>query len=319
MTRSALRGRRLGGTATALCAVVAVWLGAVASATVPPGAGASGAAGVARSDGSSGARTTVRLPPGLSDAEHTALERAGAYGPHPVRLLLVGDSIAMTLGMGLSVQARPQYGMSVHDDATVGCDLDPALEVLTQGSPGPATQGCDNWRALWPFLAAEQHPQVVALGLGRWEVTDHLLEGQWVHVGEPSWDQHLAQELVAAITIFHTFGAKVVLFTMPYVDPSDRQPDGLPWPENTPARAQAYNALVRQVAQSDPGEVSVIDLNRMLSPDGAYTATLDGIGVRSSDGIHVSLAGGKWLQRQILPQIDRIGMEDETAAAKAHM
>ena len=186
-------------------------------------------------------------------------------------------------------------------------------------SPGPATQGCPGWRARWAFLGAEEHPQVVALGLGRWEVSDHLLDGQWVHVGEPAWDQHLAQDLQAAITIFHTFGAKVVLFTMPYVDPSDRQPDGLPWSENAPARTQAYNVLVRQVAQSDPGEVTVIDLNRMLSSDGAYTATLDGIAVRSPDGIHVSLAGGEWLQRRILPQIDRIGMEDETVAAKARM
>jgi hypothetical protein len=271
----------------------------------------------ARADGSSGERVALRLPPGLSASEHAALARAGAYGPRPVRLLIVGDSIAMTLGMGLSVQARPQYGVSVLDHATVGCDLDPGLEVLTEGTPGPATPGCDNWRALWPFMVAQAHPQVVALGLGRWEVTDHLLDGQWVHIGEPAWDQHLANELQAAITIFHTFGAKVVLFTMPYVDPSDRQPDGLPWPENTPARAQAYNALVRQVAQSDPGEVSVIDLNRMLSPDGVYTATLDGVDVRSPDGIHVSPAGGELLQRQILPLIDRIGMEDESAAAKA--
>ena len=236
-----------------------------------------------------------------------------------MRLLIVGDSIAMTLGMGLSVQAQRQYGVSVVDDATVGCDLDPQLQVLTEGAPGPATQGCNGWRALWPFLAAKERPQVVALGLGRWEVSDHLLDGQWVHIGEPAWDQHLAQNLQAVISIFHTFGAKVVLFTMPYVDPSDRQPDGLPWSENTPARTQAYNALVRQVAQSHPGEVSVIDLNRMLSPDGVYTETVGGVAVRSSDGIHVSIAGGELVQRQILPQIDRIGMEDETTAAKARV
>ena len=111
-----------------------------------------------------------------------------------------------------------------------------------------------------------QRPQVVALGLGRWEVTDHLLDGQWVHIGEPAWDDHLTADLQSAITIFQTFGAKVVLFTMPYVDPTDRQPDGLPWSENTPARVQAYNQLVRQVASDDPQEVSVIDLNRMLEP-----------------------------------------------------
>ncbi len=274
---------------------------------------------MARTDASGGERVDVRLPPGLSASEHAALQRVGAYGAHPVRLLIVGDSIAMTLGMGLSVQAQRHYGVSVIDDATVGCDLDPQMQVLTEGEPGQATQGCDNWRGLWPFLVAKERPLVVALGLGRWEVTDHLDDGQWVHIGEPAWDQHLTQDLQASISIFHTFGAKVVLFTMPYVDPSDRQPDGLPWSENTPARTQAYNALVRQVAQSDPGEVSVLDLNRMLSPDGVYTATVGGVDVRSSDGIHVSIAGGELVQRQILPQIDRIGMEDETTAAKARV
>ena len=275
--------------------------------------GPAGAAGMTRADGAGGARVAVRLPSGLSTSEHAALERAGAYGSRPVRLLIVGDSIAMTLGTGLSVQSRTQYGVTVVDQATLGCDLDPQLEVLTEGTPGPATPGCDDWRGLWPFVVASARPQVVALGLGRWEVTDHLLDGQWVHVGEPAWDAHLTADLQSAIAILHSFGAKVVLFTMPYVDPSDRQPDGLPWSENTPARVQAYNALVRRVAQADPGVVSVIDLNRMLSP-GGYHATLDGVDVRSSDGIHVSPAGGELLQRQILPTIDRIGMESEAAA-----
>ena len=30
---------------------------------------------------------------------------------------------------------------------------------------------------------------MVALGLGRWEVTDHLLDGRWAHIGEPAWDE----------------------------------------------------------------------------------------------------------------------------------
>ena len=123
------------------------------------------------------------------------MERSGAYGSHPVRLLILGDSIAMTLGMGLSVDSQEQYGVHVTDDATLGCDLDPQLEVFTSGAAGPATPGCDNWRGLWPFLVAGQRPQVVALGLGRWEITDHLLDGQWVHIGEPAWDAHLTADL----------------------------------------------------------------------------------------------------------------------------
>ena len=71
---------------------------------------------------------------------------------------------------------------------------------------------------------------------------------------------------------------------------------------------------MRQVARADPDEVSVIDLNRMLSPAGVYTTSLDGVAVRWSDGVHISLAGGELLQRQILPELGRIGLEDEMAA-----
>ena len=246
-------------------------------------------------------------PPGLPAAlrpQRGGARRAGAGGglrEHPVRLLIVGDSIALTLGMGLSVRSQAEYGVAVSDDAALGCDLDPGLEVFAAGTPGSATQGCSLWRALWPFLTAGQRPQVVALGLGRWEVTDHLLHGQWVHIGEPVWDEHLTADLRSAIAIFQRFGARVVLFTMPYVDPSDRQLNGLPWSENKPARVRAYNVLVRQVAPSDPGEVSVIDLNRMLSPGGAYTASLDGVRVRSPDGIHISPAGAQLCSARSCP------------------
>jgi hypothetical protein len=286
-------------------------VGLPALATSPAGAGT-----VARADASGGARVAFPLGPGLTASEHAALEHFGAYGAHPLRLLVLGDSIAMTLGMGLSVDAQQEYGVSVTDDATVGCDLDPQLQVVISGAVGPATPGCHNWREVWPSLVAGQRPQVVALGLGRWEITDHLLDGHWVHVGEPAWNQHLTADLQSAIAILHSFGAKVVLFTMPYVDPSDRQPDGLPWSENMPSRVRAYDALVRQVAATHPGVVSVLDLNKMLSPGGVYTASVSGVDVRSSDGIHVSVDGGELLQRQILPAVDRIGMDDE--AAKAH-
>jgi len=305
----------LGGACLLLSCVGLSCVGLSCVGLAAAGSGPAAAASVARADASDGARVAFPLPPGLTASEHAALRRSGAYGAHPVRLLVLGDSIALTLGMGLSVDAQQQYGISVTNDATVGCDLDTQLQVVISGAVGPATPGCDNWRALWPFLIAGQRPQVVALGLGRWEIADHLLDGRWVHIGEPAWNEHLTSDLQSAITILHSFGAKVVLLNMPYVDPSNRQPDGQPWPENTPARVQAYNALVQQVARAHPGVVSVIDLNKLLSPDGVYTATLSGVDVRMPDGIHISLNGGELLQRQVLPALDRIGLEDEAARA----
>jgi hypothetical protein len=287
--------------------------GAVAGSPRPAAEAAASPAGGVRID----QPPPVGLGLGLGSAERASLVRAGAFGAHPVRLLILGDSIAMTLGMGLSAGSQPAYGVTVDDHATLGCDLDPQLLVRTTGVTGPATAGCEAWRSLWPFLTAAAHPQVVALGVGRWEVADHRFDGHWVHVGQASWNRHLTGDLDSAIAIFHQFGARVVLFTMPYVDPSERQPDGLPWSENDPARVRAFNALVWRVARSHPGEVNVIDLNRMLSPAGAYTQSEDGITVRWADGVHVTTAAGELLQRQILPQIDRIGLDDETAA-RAH-
>jgi hypothetical protein len=265
--------------------------------------------------GAGAATSTHAAAPGLSRHEHAALARSGAFGSHPVQVLLLGDSIALTLGVGLAVNDHSNYGLTISDHATLGCDLDPTLEIITSGKPGPATPGCNEWRGLWPFLTAAVHPQVVALGVGRWEVSDHLYQGHWVHMGDPIWDAHVASDLRHAISIFRLFGAKVVLFTMPYIEPSDRQPDGQPWPENTPGMARAYNAVVRQVARAEPKTVTVIDLNKMLSPHGTFTPTVDGVVVRWSDGIHVTTPGGVLLQRQILPVIDRLGLQVEAAAA----
>jgi hypothetical protein len=265
----------------------------------------------------SGPRFARELPQGLGEREHAALEQAGAYGGKPIRLLIVGDSIALTLGAGLSVQSQLNYGVTVEDHATLGCDLDPQLEVREDGAATRNVQGCSVWRGLWPFLVARLRPQVVALGLGRWEVTDHLLDGHWVHIGEPVWDQHLTSELEQAITVLHSFGARVVLLTMPYIDPSQRQADGQPYDEDTPARADAYNALVRQVAHRQPRVVSVMDLNHMLAPGGAYAATVDGVVVRSSDGIHISPAGGELLQSEILPGIAQLGLKAEPSVVAA--
>ncbi|HEX3333666.1 MAG TPA: SGNH hydrolase domain-containing protein [Acidimicrobiales bacterium] len=264
-----------------------------------------------------GARVAVDLPPGLSTSERAALRGAGAYGCRPITLLIVGDSIAMTLGMGLSEGSQAGYGVTVSDHATLGCDLDAQLQILDEGVAGRDVQGCEYWRGMWPFLAAAMRPQVVALGIGRWEVTDHWFDGRWVHIGERAWDHHVAADLRSVVSIFSGFGAKVVLLTMPYLDPTTRPNDGLTWSEDMPARTRAYNALVREVARADPSRVGVMDLNRMLSPAGVYTASLDGIDVRSADGIHISPAGGELLQRDILPEVVRLGLADEAERTTA--
>ncbi len=81
---------------------------------------------------------------------------------------------------------------------------------------------------------------MVGLLVGRWDITNHLDHGQIVHIGQPAWNAHLDDEIDQAVTILSAHGAKVVLFTMPYVDPVS--PTGTQYPENSPTRVDEFNA-----------------------------------------------------------------------------
>jgi hypothetical protein len=166
---------------------------------------------------------------------------------------------------------------------------------------------------VWADQVAINRPQVVGLELGRWEVADHLFRGRWTHVGQPLWDDHLAGELNQAVKLLASRGAKVVLFTMPYMNPPIEASNGSLFSENLPGRADSYNQLVNEVGRSNPGVATVIDLNRGLDPDGHFTATIDGQTVRWSDGVHITIAGGELVQPDILPTLAALGLVADVA------
>ncbi|HET6809695.1 MAG TPA: acyltransferase family protein [Acidimicrobiales bacterium] len=238
-------------------------------------------------------------------------------GTPTVRALMVGDSLAWTFANGLQVGSRG-WGVSVENLATLGCDLAPASTVMIMGQVTGAAQGCAHWQTKWPEVIAAQNPDVVGLLVGRWEVSDRLVDGRWVTVGDRSWDTRLSGLLNRAVDVLSAHGARVVLFTLPYIQQNTEQPDGRPWPQNLPSRTDAFNALVRKVAAAHPGVASVVDLNHMLSP-GRYTDTVDGVVVRSSDREHISVQGGELVRSAVLPRMERLGVAHAVRrAAGAH-
>jgi hypothetical protein len=239
------------------------------------------------------------------------LTTAGAFGSHPLRFVMVGDSVGLTLGVGLGVNSLSRYGVRLYDGGLLGCDLDD-VEVRLSGAVQAATPGCIDWRTRWQAGVDSIHPDVVGLLIGRWEVSDHLYQGHWVHVGDPVWDRHLTAELDEAVTILSSSGAKVVIFTMPYVDPPTEAPNGTPYSENDPARMTAFNKLLVGVADTRSNVVTLIDLNKLVDPGGHYQSVVDGLTVRSTDGIHLTKAAGVWLQPDILPMVVTLGLAART-------
>ena len=227
----------------------------------------------------------------------------------PIRFLLVGDSVALTMGMGLGVDALQRYGVDFLDEGTLGCDLD-SVPVNLSGVVVPPTPGCLDWWSTWSAWVTDFHPDVVGMLVGRWEVSDHLVRRpmgprRGPGVGRPSdrRPQHRHQHL-------HRRRGQVVLFTMPFVDPSQEAADGTPFSENDPARALAFNAVLEGVARHRSSQVTLVDVDRLLDPSGQYQSVVDGVTARTTDGIHITVPGGEWLQPQILPTVVELGRRD---------
>jgi hypothetical protein len=255
-----------------------------------------------------------KLPTGLPRTEHEALEAANAFTTDPIRFLFVGDSVEVTMYLGLRVDSKERYGVDVIDGGDLGCDLSPYPSLL-QGAirnPPISTEpglNCPHWETDWKQEVTTYRPQVAGILVGRFELADHLYQGHWVHVGQPGWDSVLLSELDHLVDLLSSEGAHVVIFTFPYIDPPYEQADGNPYPENLPSRVDAWNRLLMEVAAQYPGVTTVINLNRTLDPAGQFTNTIDGIEVREpDDGIHISVAGGEWLQPVVLPAIARLGL-----------
>jgi peptidoglycan/LPS O-acetylase OafA/YrhL len=279
------------GAGLVLAAVVAATTGTTAVASTAFGAGI----------GTTGSTTTTSVP-----------SATGA----PVRVLLFGDSVALTLGLGLSDPAsQAKYGYVLSDKGILGCGVVFGPEVEIMGARDATPPACDGTTLTpgepldqepWPYqwLAAINvvHPNVVVLLAGRWEVTDREYQGQWTNILSPAYAAYVKQQLEATSKLVTSAGSHLVFLTAPCTNEGE-QPDGAPWPEDDPARVRAFNKLEREVAAAHPQTDSVVDLNAAACPQGKFASTVDGVVMRRPDGVHFTLPGGVALVPKLMPAI----------------
>jgi hypothetical protein len=249
-------------------------------------------------------------------------------GGPPVRVLLLGDSTALTLGEGLGEPTTERtYDYVLSDDGIVGCGVadGPQVEVMGQEDQvGPACNGSSPapgaplaqqpWPVQWQRDLAASHPNVVALLAGRWEVLNRVYRGRWTNILHPAFAAYVKRQLELASNLVTASGARLVFLTAPCTNEAP-QPDGAPWPEESPARLAAYNELVREVAAEHRAVDSVADLDRAACPRGRYQNTLDDVTIRTvDDGIHFSAEGGVVLAPYVMPAIVAAGRAQAASA-----
>jgi hypothetical protein len=250
----------------------------------------------------------TRPAPALPRVVHDRLQSVGAFSGHPVRFLMLGDSLAITASVGLAAGSVAAYGVQVVDEGVFGCDYDTS-PAYYEGAVTTPYNPCLQWRSLYAADIATTHPDVVGLLTGRWTISDRVVDGATVHVGEPTWDRHVIAEYCDIVAFLDSEGVKVVLFNLPYFDPPQEAPDGSVFPEDQPDRVTAFNRDLAQVAVDERGKVTLVDLNRVLCPHGRFQTVVDGVVARWPDGIHITPAGGQWLQPHVLPTVAAAGLE----------
>ncbi|MDT5282261.1 MAG: hypothetical protein QOJ20_3456 [Mycobacterium sp.] len=213
---------------------------------------------------------------------------SGQRLPGTRTVAVFGDSVAWTMMRYLP----PTQGLSFANYTTIGCGIARGGPYRYVGETLNQKPECDAWPTRWSQRINHDRPDVVLLMVGRWEIVDRVNEGDWTHIGDDAYDAYLRGELQRALDILTSTGARVVVTTEPYNRRGERA-DGSLYPEDQPARADRWNALLRSVIGKRP-DVAVLDLNKKLCPNGYYTSKVDGIKMRI-DGVHPTPEAVKWL------------------------
>jgi SGNH domain (fused to AT3 domains) len=219
--------------------------------------------------------------------------RAGVR-PHTVSVF--GDSVAWTLMRYLP----PTPGINFLDRTTIGCGVVRGGPYRYSGVSLEQKPECDAWPERWAQRIGYDRPDVVLMVIGRWETVDRKWNGNWAHIGQPDFDKYLEGELRHALDILSSTGALVVVTTEPY-NRHGEQADGSLYPEDQPSRVNQWNALLRQVVAGRTN-VTVLDLNKKLAPNGGYTNKINGVQVRS-DGVHPTPNAVKWMTPWLLDAV----------------
>lgn len=128
---------------------------------------------------------------------------------------------------------------------------------------------------------SELQPDLVA-SLSSWETLDRLLDGAWNPYFSPESDERILGLFARMVDRLTTSGARVVLVTLPDHIDSALQPAQ---PDRT-NRTRHLNALLAEVVRRDPARVSLVHMDDIVCPSIPCPPTVDGIGLRTIDGIH---------------------------------
>jgi peptidoglycan/LPS O-acetylase OafA/YrhL len=216
----------------------------------------------------------------------------------PVRVLVVGNSIALYTADEGFKQLHTNPGLDVLNLGSIGCRLlvDETRSRYPSGDTYTSqTQPCEK---NWALAVSLFRPDVVVMLVSDATDAEHEIDGQWTAPCQSAYDSDLDHELHAQIRMLASRRARVVVATSAYA--------GFPWKSNAWLQHDdCQNDILRTVVRSEPDAV-LADVFRWMCPqlDQNCDRTVDGVVLRP-DGVHFRDASARlfaaWLVTQSQP------------------
>ena len=195
-------------------------------------------------------------------------------------MAFAGDSLGFYEGE-YTLGTNPPY--LIDNGAAPGCGITNGATLIPWSNPSSIYTdpgACALWAQQLQWLTSRFHPDVTVIQTGYWEAQKRMYQGNYQDLSSPAYAAFIKSNLEQAVQIAHSGGGAVILATSPYFN------DGTP-----SSLVDTFNTVVSQVITEDSSFVSGLNVNGLYDPNGVYTSTVDGILVRTPDGVHITEAG----------------------------
>jgi hypothetical protein len=215
----------------------------------------------------------------------------------PKRVLLIGDSIAFTLGVGF-MEGEQRYGLEMANGSILGCAFNIRGDLNSRGKWEGQYAGCPTALQRWSQEERSFHADAVVVELGYRDEFDWRWNGQGVHVTQAAFDAYLRQRINRYVQILGRAGIPILFLSVPWADPAPL-PNGSPAPAASPSRHVQINAMLAAAAAANPGHVQVLDIDKLLGASRGFRSRVDGKLCRF-DGVHFTVFCSRLLQPAVL-------------------
>ena len=256
-----------------------------------------------------GPATSVAPPSSVSETVASSTTSTTSTAPAatgPLRVFVVGDSLAYLLGASLEARAAEKRWI-VRDGGVLGCGILPERSVR-YGVVTALAAGCTNWAERWAVDLDAFHPDVVVVMNGFWDAYDWYLDGHVVPFRSAQWDAFASARFGAAMDLLSSRGARILWVLGPYYRPTVKDAAVARYYDEVGAyrsaldddRVRRLNDLYQELAASRRCSVFTPDSRLCLCPGDTYADNVEGVTIRN-DGVHFTGAGADRLASFLTP------------------